>query len=169
MVVTPLLRGMFGIEVDALKHEVRVAPRLPADWDHAAVKRLRVGDSVVDVSYKRDGGAMVVSLVQVSGPRVTLGSEARVSLPAVEVAIAHGLPLRGSRTSQMKVLQATAEAHSLRLELEGVGGTEAVLRVRRNVAGAQVRVEGGSLEGDLLRVRFADGDGYRTQVVTLRW
>ncbi|QMV18625.1 hypothetical protein GOB94_07955 [Granulicella sp. 5B5] len=169
MVVTPLLRGMFGIEVDALKHEVRVAPRLPADWDHAAVKRLRVGDSVVDVNYKRDGAAMVVSLVQVSGPRVVLGSEARVPLPAVEVAIAHGLPMRGARTAQMKVLQATSSEHSLRLELEGVGGTTAVLQVRRNVAGAVVRVEGGVLEGDVLRVRFADGGGYRTQVVMLQW
>lgn len=168
MVITPLLRGMFGIDVDALTHTVKVTPRLPADWDHATVKRLCVGDSVVDVDYKREGQAMVVSLTQVSGPQVTLGSEARVLLPAVEVVIAHGLPLRGSRTSQMKVLQTTADEHSLRLELEGVGGTEAVLKLRRNEASALVRADGATVEGDLLRVKFS-GDGYETQVVTLRW
>ena len=167
MVVVPVLRGMFGIEVDALSHSVKVMPRLPADWDHAAVKRLRVGDSVVDVAYKRDGAAMVVSLTQVSGPAVTLASPSRVALPAVEMAIPHGLPLRGSRTTQMKVLQATSEAHSLRLELEGVGGTEAVLKLRRNAA-VTVRAEGAAVEGDSLRVRFG-GEGYQTQVVTLRW
>jgi hypothetical protein len=92
-----------------------------------------------------------------------------VPLPAVEVAVSHGLPTRGSRTSQMKVLQATNEAHSLRLELEGVGGSESVLRVRRNDAKVQVRAEGGVLEGDSMRVRFPAGVGYVTQVVTLRW
>jgi glycogen debranching enzyme len=169
MVVIPVLRGMFGITVDALKHSVTVEPRLPADWDSAAVRRLHVGDSVVDVNYKREGRAMVVLLTQVSGPRVVLGSEARVPLPAVEVAVSHGLPVRGSRTSQMKVLQVTNEAHSLRLELEGMGGSESVLRVRRNDAGAQVRADGGLLEGDALRVRFPAREGYVTQVVTLRW
>jgi glycogen debranching enzyme len=169
MVVIPVLRGMFGISVDALKHSVSVEPRLPADWDSAAVKRLHVGESVVDVNYKRDGRVMAVSLTQVSGPSVVLSSTSRVPLPAVEVAVSHGLPTRGSRTSQMKVLQTTSETHSLKLELEGVGGSESVLKVRRNDARAQVRAEGGGLEGDSLRVRFPAGDGYVKQVVTLRW
>jgi glycogen debranching enzyme len=169
MVVIPVLRGMFGITVDALKHSVTVEPRLPADWDSAAVKRLHVGESVVDVNYKREGRVMVVALSQVSGPPVGLGSEARVPLPAVEVAVSHGLPVRGSRTSQMKVLQTTSEARSLKLELEGMGGSEFVLRVRRNDTKAQVRAEGGVLEGDSLRVRFPASVGYVTQVVMLRW
>jgi hypothetical protein len=169
MVVIPVLRGMFGITVDALKHSVTVEPRLPADWDSAAVKRLHVGESVVDVNYKREGRVMVVALSQVSGPPVGLGSEARVPLPAVEVAVSHGLPVRGSRTAQMKVLQTTSEARSLKLELEGVGGSESVLKVRRNDAKAQVRAEGGTLEGDSLRVRFPASVGYVTQVVLLRW
>jgi glycogen debranching enzyme len=167
MVVTPLLRGMFGIEVDAVKHEVKVTPRLPGDWPGAQVQRLHVGASVVDVNYKREGGAMVVTLTQVSGPEVRLGSEARVKLPAVEVSVAHGLPERGARTAQMKVMQTTYEGRSLRLELEGVGGSTSELRVTKNEA-VTVKAEGATLEGDALRVTFV-GDGYQTQVVTLRW
>jgi glycogen debranching enzyme len=170
MVITPVMRGMFGIGVDALNHTVKVEPRLPADWNEAAVRRLRVGDAVVDVSYKREPRAMVVSLTQIAGPKVTLaggGTVLRVPLPAVEVSLTHLEPARGARTLQMKVLQTTYEAHELRLELEGVGGTENVLRVRKNDA-VSMRAEGAALTGDALRVTFP-GSGYQTQVVTLKW
>jgi glycogen debranching enzyme len=148
MVVTPLLRGLFGMEVDALHHAVSVTPRLPADWDRAAVRKLHVGGSVVDVSYQR----------------TTL----RLPLPAVEVSMAHGLPPRGSRTAQMKVVDETRDSHSLRLELEGMTGSQATFTVRRNAA-VTVHVEGAELTGDALRVRFDGGSGYQTTVVTLRW
>jgi glycogen debranching enzyme len=173
MVVTPMLRGMFGIEVDGLRHAVKVTPRLPADWDEAEVKRLHVGDAVVDVEYRREGRAMVVSLRQESGPVVRLegvaGAVQRSPLPAVEVSVGHGLPLRGSRTAQMKVLSEAYEGRTLRLELEGITGTEAELKLRRNEASAGVKVEGAELSGDAVRVRFGPGSGYVTQVVRLMW
>jgi glycogen debranching enzyme len=174
MVITPVMRGMFGVDVDALSHTVSVTPRLPADWDHAAVRKLHVGDSVVDLLYRRERGEMVLSLKQISGATVKLknaggaGSELRVPLPQVEVAAAHGLPPRGSRTAKMKVLRSTLEAHSLKLELEGIGGTEAMLKLRRNQT-VQVRAEGAELQGDTVKAHFPDGDGYQAQVVTLRW
>jgi hypothetical protein len=175
MVVTPVLRGMFGIDVDGLKHTLRVTPRLPADWDSANVKHLRVGESVVDVRYQREGAAMRVSLRQVSGAPVRLegaatdGLTLHVPLPAVEVSVGHGLPLRGSRTAQMKVLSEKIEGRSLRLELEGVAGSQTSLRVRRNDAAAALKVEGAELAGDELQVSFAPGSGYVSQMVTLRW
>jgi glycogen debranching enzyme len=174
MVVTPLLRGMFGIAFDALHHAVGIVPRLPADWDHAAVRRLHVGESVVDVNYQREGGMMEVSLKLLSGPAVKLsgaggdGTTLRIPLPPVEVSVAHGLPPRGSRTAQMKVVDETRDAHSLRLELEGMAGTQAMLALRRNAA-VTVHVEGAELTGDTLRISFEGSSGYQTRVVTLRW
>jgi glycogen debranching enzyme len=173
MVVTPVLRGMFGIELDAPHHAVKVTPRLPADWDSAEVKRLHVGDGVVDLEYKREGQAILISLRQVRGGVVRLeggeGSVLRVPLPAVEVSVGHGLPLRGSRTGQMKVLSESFSGRSLRLELEGMAGTQQVLKVRRNDASVTVKAEGAVLAADGLRVSFGAGNGYVTQVVTLRW
>lgn len=175
MVVTPLMRGMFGIAVDGLKHTVSVRPQLPADWDGAEVNRLHVGDSVVNLSYKREGAAMVVRMEQVSGLKVAFSGAAagadvlRVALPAFEVGVGHGLPLPGARTAQMKVLDERVDAHSLRLELEGMAGSEDVLTLRRNVAGAQLKVEGAEVVLQGLRVRFPSGSGYVSQVVTLRW
>ncbi len=172
MVVTPVMRGLFGIDVDGLKHAVSVTPRLPAQWDGAEVDRVRVGESVVNVTYKREGMVMVVGLVQVSGEAVRFaggGTVLRVPLPAVEVGIGRGLPLPGARTTQMKVLDEAVDGRSLRLEMEGMAGTESVLEVRRNDAGVKVTAEGGVVAGDALRVKFGAGSGYVTQVVVLRW
>ena len=173
MVITPVMRGMFGIDVDALQHTVAVTPHLPAEWAEAEVERLHVGGSVMNLSYRREGMAMVVRLAMVSGEAVHFAGAGadvlRVALPAVEVSVGHELPLPGARTAQMKVLDETTYAHSLRLELEGVGGTESLLQVRRNNGAVRVKAEGAELQGDTLHVHFAVGSGYVSQTVTLRW
>lgn len=182
MVVTPALRGLFGIDVDALEHVVRVNPHLPADWNEATVERLHVGDSVCSLKYERRGGVMTVGIKMLSGAPVRLastapgvksaadGSSVSIPLPALEVAVGHGLPLPGSRTAQMKVLSEAQEGRSLRLELEGMAGTSAELRVRRNGAGLKVRVEGGTMvDEERVRVSFPAGEGYRRQALILSW
>ena len=136
------------------------------------VRRLHVGAAVVDLEYRREGGAMAVEMKAVSGGPVRLvgasGGRLRVPLPGVEVSVGHGLPLPGARTGQLKVLDETVTGRSMRLEVEGVGGTEARLKVRRNGTGLKVAAEGGELMGEELVVRFG-GAGYGRQVVTLRW
>lgn len=169
MVVTPLLRGMFGLEVDGVARTVKVTPRLPADWDSAEVRRLHVGASVVDVLYRREGGFMNVSLSPVSGEAVRLVGPAKVALPAVEVSMGHGLPTPGSRTGQVKVVDETWSGRSLRLEVEGVSGTVGRFTVRQNVSGLKVAVEGGGLDGSALTIPFSGAAGYMSKVVTLRW
>ncbi|WP_377819457.1 amylo-alpha-1,6-glucosidase [Acidicapsa dinghuensis] len=51
MVITPILRGLFGIELDAAANVVTVNPHLPAWWAHAAVSNLHLGNKVVDLSF----------------------------------------------------------------------------------------------------------------------
>jgi hypothetical protein len=174
MVATPVLRGMFGIELDGLRHALKVTPHLPADWDHAEVKRLHVGVSVVNLSYQREGMTLAVSLQQVSGPKVTLEGASptaalHLPLPGVQVSIQHGLPLRGARTAQMKVLSEKGEGRSLQLELEGTAASDGTLRIRRNDPTASLKVEGATLVGDDLHVSFGTTSDYVTRVVTLRW
>jgi glycogen debranching enzyme len=189
MVITPALRGLFGVDVDGLSASVGLDPHLPADWDHAAVERLHVGASVCSLDYQRQGQSLVVEVVAVSGPKVRLtsavkdsrasadGSSIVFALPAVEVAMPHGLPLPGARTSQMKVLDETVGAHSLKLELEAEAGSVVELKVRRNEAKLNLQVNGGTIlnaagkgDGlDRLVVMFAEGTGYQQQVVALRW
>ena len=94
MVISPVLRGMFGLEWDAAGNTLMISPHLPAAWNQAAIQRLPFGSKTVDVTFRREGRAM---LVQASDPEIHLGSripeaEARngvlhIPLPAVEVGI----------------------------------------------------------------------------------
>ena len=175
MVVTPILRGIFGIDVDAPHHQVSVAPHLPAQWNDAEVDRLHVGQSTVDIRFAREGRTLVVSLHQTAGEKVRLaaapasGTELRLPLPAVEVGIDCALPLRGARTSQMKVLSQAIDGNSLKLDLEGRSGTEGTLHLRRNDPAAELTATGAALNGDDLRVNFAPGSGYTSQQVVVHW
>ena len=53
MVVSPLLRGIFGLSVDANAHLLTFAPHVPADWTSFAIKNVHVGACVLDLRYQR--------------------------------------------------------------------------------------------------------------------
>lgn len=188
MVITPVLTGMFGIEADALTGTIRLDPHLPADWNEAEVERVHVGDSACTLHFERRGQTMIARATTIAGRPVRLvpgvagarvmedGAEVAFPLPAVEVAIPHGLPLPGARTTQMKVLDQTAAARSLTLDLEAEAGTAVTLKVRENAAKLKLTAEGGTLTAadrpdglDLLRVEFPEGNGYTQKTVELRW
>jgi glycogen debranching enzyme len=188
MVIIPVLRGMFGVDVDGLSGSVHLDPHLPADWDRAEVEGLHVGSSVCSLNYQRQGQTLIVKAVTTSGPAVRMETAVKVvrtavdglsiafSLPPVEVAVPHELPLPGARTSQMKVLAETVTTHSLKLELEAGAGSAVELQLRRNAPKLNVRAEGASISSakresglDSLVVKFPSGEGYKQQTVTLRW
>jgi glycogen debranching enzyme len=53
MVVTPLVRGMLGLEADAVKNRVTFAPQLPASFDQVSVKNFAAGGSRWSIEYQR--------------------------------------------------------------------------------------------------------------------
>lgn len=188
MVVIPAIRGMFGVEVNAQSKTVNLDPHLPADWNSAEVVRLRVGPSVCTLNFKRQGQTMNVSVQTISGDMVHLtssnggatvgadGLSLAFALQAVEIALSPELPLPGARTSQAKVLDEVVGSHSLQLEIEGMAGTVTELKLRRNAANVNLKVEGATIVAanaadglERLVVRFLAGRGYQEQAVTLRW
>jgi glycogen debranching enzyme len=180
MVITPALRGLFGIDVDGLSHTIRLDSHLPADWDHATVERLHVGDSVCSLEYTRVGAKLRVRVNTISGPAVRLtgpptahnaaDGSLEFNLPPAEVAILHELPLPGSRTAQMKILRESREERALTLELEGMAGSAATLRLRKNQPKLDIHIKGGAMVGsDTLQVKFADGEGYQRAKLILSW
>lgn len=62
MVVTPVLRGLLGLEPNAPGGELRCAPQLPANWDQVSVQNISVGDARLDVSFARTAGRLTVSI-----------------------------------------------------------------------------------------------------------
>lgn len=53
MVISPLLRGMFGLSADANTHVLTFAPHAPADWANFAVKNIHLGPCLIDLRYHR--------------------------------------------------------------------------------------------------------------------
>jgi glycogen debranching enzyme len=53
MVISPILRGLFALQADAEKHQVTLAPHIPADWASFTMRNVRVGEMGLDLHYKR--------------------------------------------------------------------------------------------------------------------
>lgn len=53
MVITPFIRGLLGLRVDAAKRIVQLAPQLPASWDQLRLKNYRVGTSKLIFDLRR--------------------------------------------------------------------------------------------------------------------
>jgi len=66
MVLTPTLRGLFGINLDAATNTITVNPHLPANWDHAIVRHLHLGDQDLILSFKREQDRMLVTAIRES-------------------------------------------------------------------------------------------------------
>jgi hypothetical protein len=69
----------------------------------------------------------------------------------------------------MKVLSESYAKGTIRLELEGMAGSESSLPLRLNDPAVQLRVTGGEIRGNQLRVQFPRGSGYVSQTVSLAW
>ena len=189
MVVTPAVRGMFGLEADGLRHALHAAPQLPASWDGASLKNVAVGKDVFDVTMKRVGATMEVEAVSArptvlclegatffaDGAACAGKAEVRhrmvVALPAVEVGLVEEQIEPGERTQGLKVLSQVVDGRSMRLRVEAPGGSEKRLLLRKNGAAAAkgLRVEGARLEGDQVVMEFAAGEGWVTKEVVVRW
>jgi len=68
MVVTPVVRGLFGIEVSAGGKKLRFAPQLPANWDHVEARQVLVGKSKDDLTLQRLAGRLTINITH-SGPK----------------------------------------------------------------------------------------------------
>jgi len=53
MVVSPLLRGLFGLQTDPVNHQITLAPHVPADWTSFAMRHVQVGAVTVDFQYRK--------------------------------------------------------------------------------------------------------------------
>jgi glycogen debranching enzyme len=181
MVISPALRGLFGLEWNAAAGVLTVSPALPTNWNDASIRHLPFGSKSIDLTFHREGAMLVVRASdfgvqlksRVTGARVVQGA-LEIPLPPVEVAVAEQLPELGAETRQLKVLDQQQGTHSLTLHLSAFGGTTQTLIVRRNANVGRLTAQGGQLgtaTGELqtLHVRFDDGEGYVSKTVELTW
>lgn len=64
MVISPFMRGMFGIEVSNAGKTVRFAPQVPVTWDDYEAKAIRAGGNLLNFKVKREKAKVTVSVTQ---------------------------------------------------------------------------------------------------------
>ena len=184
MTLAPAVRGLFGVEADAMRRVLTVMPHLPPAWNQAEMRGVRVGDDLYTITMSRQRGRMIVTaaagrdtVLCINEPALTscVGKATRehrseVPLPVVELGMAAPLaPLPGSATEQPRVVDEVYEANRAKLTIEGRAGAAVELQVRRNQTGVRVRMDNAPQTGDVLRVTLPAGDGFVTRTVEVEW
>ncbi len=181
MVISPLLRGLFGLDWDAPNHILRIAPHLPANWDSAKIHNLPLGSTMIDIEFRRQSDTLIIEgHSQNSAPfclqgqltRTTTcrGSESqvlRIKLPPVEVSIPSDPPEQGSTTAQLKVVEEFYADRQATWTFEAEAGRSFELPVRINRT--RINARGGSIHSGFLHVQMQDGVGFQKQTVVLSW
>jgi glycogen debranching enzyme len=184
MVITPVLRGMFGLEWDAANRTLTITPQLPADWGTATLRRLPFANGTLDLTFTRQGTELIVRVTgdaaaklhlqsRVNGTKID-GTTLRIPLPAVEIAVKQELPEFGAGTRQIKVLDEKTLRRRITLTVSAPASSRQILLLRENTSNLNVQTQDAEigLPKDGLRaitVRFPAGQGYVNKTVTLSW
>jgi glycogen debranching enzyme len=82
MVISPILRGMMGLEVDTLTSSVAFAPHVPAGWSDFSVRNVRIGTTQLDLVYHNVGEDITLEVDRHGSGKVTLDYSPSLSLYA---------------------------------------------------------------------------------------
>lgn len=139
MVITPTLRGLFGIDIDAQTKTITVNPHLPAQWPKAEVKNIQVPGGTIDLSFHKEGETLIMFLNQsgVDGWKVHTDwfnakpdkirhSTFNLPLNPVRVSVLDDRrAAAGARNSIARVVHEEWNSRSVALQVEGLAGTSA--------------------------------------------
>jgi hypothetical protein len=145
MVISPAVRGMFGLRLDAETKTLWVSPELPAAWDSAALFHIHAGDEVLGVGMARQNGKLVVTLrpemrattewtlkTESAGAKKVSATQVEIALPGAELGMKDAAPQWGDRTRGVKVV---GEKHGPRMEsvtLQAEAGSLVPVEIRIN-------------------------------------
>ena len=82
MIVSPLLRGFFGLDTNATTGEIFFAPHVPADWNAFAIDNLHVGTTTLELRYHRDAKEISLEMTRTGSGECTLDFSPALSLRA---------------------------------------------------------------------------------------
>jgi glycogen debranching enzyme len=82
MVISPLLKGMFGLVADATTGTLTFAPHVPADWNSFGIGNIQIGSSRIDLSYKKTSNTITVELENSGSADLVIEFQPALSLRA---------------------------------------------------------------------------------------
>ena len=176
MVLTPMIRGLLGIDVDAPTMTLNVAPALPIEMHDVAVRNVAVGPVLVDLTLRRSGGKWHLDVIRRSADTsalnvrfapwpgadraaiVTEGTlSSRLALSTADAGWDISTPPRppriGDRSQALRIVATRAVGSAMLVTMEGRAG--AAYRIT-------VREPGGRVRDELVQMPSAgaDTDGY---------
>ncbi len=120
MVLTPLIRGLLGIDVDAPARRVTIAPHLPPGWDSVAVDNVPVGGGRLSIVIRRESGAVTLAVRRAGGDRVPLQVVFSPALPLGARASGAGVTVRVTPGDVHATVQgAVTDSSTLRVSYSG--------------------------------------------------
>jgi hypothetical protein len=183
MVISPLVRGLFGLDWDAHSKTIEVNPHLPGEWNGAKLRNVQLGPLSVDLEMERRASGLQVRVITKKPEKLCivtvhlsdnhcafdLATEHTVTvpLPAVEIGIPAQLPEPGDRTHQLKALSEEIRDHNATFVFEAQRGAAFDLPLRLNRP--RTTVDGASIRQGELHVEFPAGEGYMKKTLTFKW
>jgi hypothetical protein len=125
--ISTALRGLFGLEVNAEKSALTLTPHLPTDWDHASLRRVRMGNATLDFSFHQTINALTLSVENSGGPvRVLYRPEIPLGARAVRATV-------GGRKSAVRVETNAEDQHAVLDFSAPHGESEITIRYRDGI------------------------------------
>jgi glycogen debranching enzyme len=125
MVVSPILRGMFGLSTDAKTNTVTFSPHVPANWNSFSVRNIRVGDSRLNLTYTAKPGAITLETECVGSAPCNILFKPAISLRAHVASVTSG-PNAGRRAIPFHVTATDEDQH---VEIQTKGSSKSVITI----------------------------------------
>lgn len=122
MVVSPLLRGLFGLQTNASASRVTLAPHLPADWASFTMDKVRAGEASLRFDYRKTASEVSLTVTRSGNGDCTLEFSPAVS-PRAQVT---GAEMNGRR-APFQIRKSDADQHVV-VQFPVLGG-ESRLRI----------------------------------------
>jgi glycogen debranching enzyme len=106
MVVSPILRGLLGLAIDASAHSLTFAPHVPATWTSFAIKNVHAGPFTLDFHYQKTPDEIILDITRSGSGDCTLEFSPAVSITADVPAV----QLNG-HLLQFRVLKSANDQH----------------------------------------------------------
>jgi hypothetical protein len=86
-VLSPMLKGLFGLNADALSYTLTLAPALPANWNSYALQNVRVGSVASDIKFQRSDNELSLEVDRSGSGDLFLDFQPALSLRAKVTAV----------------------------------------------------------------------------------
>jgi len=178
MLISPLVRGLLGLDGDIASNRLNFAPQLPADWDSVEIRSYRLGKGLFDFKLSRQEGKMIFDIVRRDGREpleLALAPSFPLDAKILEV-IHNGKPTQfriqsGREDQQCVIMLSPVDNHAV--EIRYAPGIEVSAPTSAPVVGERTRglkILSTELKGNRysINVEGLSGESYELRVYTSR-